>query len=486
MSSLTDVEALADNMDEPDFPLLMYLVYAVGIAGNADMVIMFPTIVVYVQSMEYSYIFYGIAAASYNIAQALSAPLLQKWSNTHSIKESLLFCSFASFVGNLLYTLSKGRFAFLVIGRLIAGIGGGALFSTHLYISQLSKSGPVREKRIATYNLMASITQIVVPGIGMIGSLIDKDRSSTINEFVFPAFFMLLVFGVLFLIQCVHFKITYINDEPYYPPLIREFYFGNDQSQETPINLEGSIMLLISFFVIFSYWTFVAAVFPYGIHHYQWSVRRGYVFFISIGIISAMTFVCLRLMRQKINPAKIFTSTLVFTSIGSFSIFLIDSSNIIHEVQIYIAILFIGCSFFLNKITGPDLFSKIVNKNQEELGWFFAIHCLARCTGPFAGAIIVDHGLKFTGVVINFLVLVTMFVLVMYPFELVFPRYKFSLDNPTNTKTVGLKVPLLTYDNVDNVEPSWIKKDRKKPSKGKTSNKEALSADEIERNNFFN
>lgn len=311
-----------------------------------------------------------------------------------------------STVGNWLYFSVKSDPFLLVAARLLAGIGGANYWVGFAYLTSVSKRGLDRDSRIMAYNWITQVAQVVAPLVGLIGVSFSKyTLDITFNSYKIPPFILAILFTLTLLLQLYHFL--------FLPRLDSDYIYSMSIHDGSLYNYSGNsflrrgtmVLLLMYFITLFSYWSVVAAIFPYSTQELGWSLSLAYAYFVVLGVIFAVAYALLKKLSNYIPDHKLLFVGQVSLGLGcilSGTALTSEISEFARNVQVYISAIFIGVGFSFGSNLCPKIFAHATGVQSENLGlrmgYWYGVAAAARGAGPLIGAFVEDQsGIKAVG-----------------------------------------------------------------------------------------
>ena len=412
---------LLDRIPSP----LVSFVFLMGFLSALDMTIIFPSLASYFNKLGASQLYYGIVAGSYNFGQILSAPILGWWTDYRSMKEVLLFCSFASAAGNLIYFFGDEQHLFLlVVGRVVSGLGGGCVMVAYAHIARVTSKKEERNEKLSTYAWVVRLGQIIGPSIGALATL-NSDRN-LISVYTLPALINLCIFGTLFIGQVYHFVLTHqnVSSQMYHTFLDPMEDPGLLDEQYSFLKPELLVLLVVFYAHTISYWSYMAAVVPFLESQYGYSLEQSYLYFLFIGAMLAISFGIFLVLSRLLSAPKILIFSLLCSALGLGCAFNFSSDGVgQYQLGTSTALLVIG--YCTGTILIPAMYNTLIGIKMENLGFrqsgWFAFLSIAMVIGPFWGAVasILDPAemvlVSWSGLVMLLLTIVVLLFVPIHP-----------------------------------------------------------------------
>eukprot|EP00455_Lapot_gusevi_P049903 TRINITY_DN7156_c0_g1_i5.p1 TRINITY_DN7156_c0_g1~~TRINITY_DN7156_c0_g1_i5.p1 ORF type:complete len:319 (-),score=31.08 TRINITY_DN7156_c0_g1_i5:70-1026(-) len=302
---------------------------------------------------------------------------------------------------------------------------------------------------------------IIAPGVGVLSSTYELDWTLPFNQYTIPPFIMVCVFGLLFLIQTVHYVCTRAENhlETYQLYRMRgsESMSGSGNARHstwflnspTVLSKDAMILLFVYFTLVFVYWSFLAAVVPFVQDNYHFTLQQAYIYFLYIGIIFAGSFGFYQVIKSRLSQLQLVMLCLLVACLGLVFVFEVSDSGIA-EWQLIVATTLLVSGFCIGAILLPLLYASLIGVKMENLGlqssWFFAAVSLGMAVAPLWGATAYNSfSLNVLCVVSILLLLICIIVILLRP-----PHTNQSSgpSNPSSSNQPGvfnqLKQPFLS------------------------------------------
>ncbi len=346
---------------------------------------------------------YGLTFGSYDLTALIAAPILGILSDRYSVFKILFVCCFLiNAAGNLIYafTFLADRWWMMLVARLVAGFGAGALGLGSSYITKTTTLDQ-RQKKMVTYRVSQSVARMVGPFVGYIflGLPLVSSNSSTalkiFNWYTIPGWVaflsvILLSFGFMYMFvdpseENEHIVKSIEKEDGATPERKREFI---------TFSIIWMTLVLVATFLQFGYYSNLFALFAGQYHaigdqYDQWKV------FIGVGagaLFSSFLYRTGIKVLPKVFDERIIT---VATSWLQIAIYLLiipydGSTSVPPEATFYASTVIFGLEVVMFNPAVETIFSKKITQYQDVvgenvakiLGVFYMFHAAGRFAGP--------------------------------------------------------------------------------------------------------
>jgi MFS family permease len=346
---------------------------------------------------------YGLTFGSYDLTALIAAPILGILSDRYSVFKILFVCCFLiNAAGNLIYafTFLADRWWMMLVARLVAGFGAGALGLGSSYITKTTTLDQ-RQKKMVTYRVSQSVARMVGPFVGYIFlglPLVSSNSSTALKIFnwytipVWVAFLsvILLSFGFMYMFvdpseENEHIVKSIEKEDGATPERKREFI---------TFSIIWMTLVLVATFLQFGYYSNLFALFAGQYHaigdkYDQWKV------FIGVGagaLFSSFLYRTGIKVLPKVFDERIIT---VATSWLQIAIYLLiipydGSTSVPPEATFYASTVIFGLEVVMFNPAVETIFSKKITQYQDVvgenvakiLGVFYMFHAAGRFAGP--------------------------------------------------------------------------------------------------------
>ena len=345
---------------------------------------------------------YGFTFGSYDLAALIAAPILGILSDKYSIFKILFMaCFLVNAAGNLIYAFSflEGHWWMLLLARLVAGLGAGALGLGSSYITKTTTIEE-RQTRMVSYRISQAFARMVGPFVGYIflGLPAVNSSSSTalkvFNWYTIPgwvAFFSVLALSVMFMYMFV--DPTEENEH-----IVKRVDKDSDSTPERKKEFVVFCVIWMSLVFVatllqFGYYANLFAVFAGQYHAIQDQFDQWKVF---VGVGAGAAFGSLYKIGIKTYP-KIFDERIltIATSWVQIAIYLLiipydGSASVPPEATFYASTVLFGLEVVMFNPAVETVFSKKATQYQDvvgenvakTLGVFYMVHAAGRFAGP--------------------------------------------------------------------------------------------------------
>jgi MFS family permease len=380
---------------------LLTLVFVLAALSSADLSVIVPSLSAYVTSLGGGVVSYGLILAAFNVGEVLATPLWSYWVDRRSVLVMLTLCVSLSACGGLMYFLADHSLVLMGVGRLVAGFGAANTVVAYSTITRVSRPDGERQFRMSLFTWMTRTMQVVGPGIGLVGVHLTGDSVGDVrvNEYNFAILVLIVAYGA-FLLVALFFVVAAIHNSSF-ERLPRSLATDSDV-QAGRLDLESGslvngrslVLLLVYFVLIAAYWSFAAAVFPFGHDRLHWHLSRSYYFFIFLGCVFLAAFALLKLLHRCLDDFPLLVAALALSLCGSLALLRFGTAIGTAQVAVSGGLLVTGLCF--GSVIVPSLVAEMAGLQVERLGsrmsWFFAITSLARTAGPLYGALLIRYG----------------------------------------------------------------------------------------------
>ena len=346
---------------------------------------------------------YGFTFGSYDLTALIAAPILGILSDKYSIFKILfVLCFLINAAGNLIYsfTFLADRWWMMLLARLVAGFGAGALGLGSSYVTKTTTIDQ-RQKRMVSYRVSQAVARMIGPFVGYIflGLPLVSSNSSTalkvFNWYTIPgwvAFFSVLVLSVAFMFMFVD---PTEENEHIVKRVEKEGEATPERKKEfLRFAIIWMTLVLIATFLQFGYYANLFALFAGQYHaiqdqYDQWKV------FIGVGAGALFSSVLYRTgikVLPKVFDERILT---IATSWIQIAIYLLiipydGSTSVPAEATFYASTVIFGLEVVIFNPAVETVFSKKISQYQDVvgenvakiLGLFYMFHAAGRFAGP--------------------------------------------------------------------------------------------------------
>jgi len=379
------VESQAISISMADTKRAMIMLSITIFLQSCGFSIVLPTLYSFLHSEGASVFFLGVIMSLYSFAQFLASPALGFWSNHRSTQEALVVSLVISAAGNFLYGFAvvlPGPIWFILIARIIVGIGAGNVSVCRAYVSHMT----TMENRTAYMALMSAAQGLGFafgPGMGFCLSYLDfKIVGIPVNEFTAVGY----VSALLLLIDMF---IMLIVGTP--EPKHAHADSTADDFKFSKLELVPVIVTIANFFII----TGIFAVFETMLtvvtsKDFDWGSKINGLLFVAAALISLVTFVLISTFLSK----KFSDGLLLIVSWCILIVALGMMANVEPlEPDLPVWQFLVGA--FLLSIGYPmcssvifSLYSKVLHPRAQgtKMGWLTAAGSLSRMLMPLWGS----------------------------------------------------------------------------------------------------
>lgn len=144
----------------------LWVLFLMAVFTNIDIGVVLPSLFTILGSRPLSY---GLTIGAFGIGQLLAGPVARAWGE-RPLREVLLVASLTSAAGNWIYILlgTQGTWEFLLIGRVVAGMGSSYILIAGLSITRLSPRGPSTQKRLDWFRMLTLSARLFGALLGLL------------------------------------------------------------------------------------------------------------------------------------------------------------------------------------------------------------------------------------------------------------------------------------------------------------------------------
>ena len=379
--------------------------------------------------------YYGWIASAFAIAALVGAPIFGAWSDRRGAKEAVVVGCLLMAVGNVVYFLRLQELHWLLIARIISGLGSASRVACLGYISKTTE-GSTRGAKIGKFYQYGFLGMVLGPALGSAFSALKYEpvkllsfgpqNSPALISFVFDIIICFIIGRSLKPISAELLDLQKNNAE-----------IGKSEDivvRKSSLPCGNYVLIFTQFALMLCISTFETLVIPMLSKRFDWGQQDGTLILMAIGLLiipfNALA-VCLKgprcncrdhvvaflgvslflfgiLFSLDWNPLLSGCSLLNVSQVPphcprDITVFS-DAENIAFE---FVSTFFVALGFTFAFVTLPGLFVHIIiTKGGEhmipKIGKYMALLSIAGSVAKVYGPLIIGYGLRFTS---NLLVL---------------------------------------------------------------------------------
>ncbi len=348
--------------------LLIFLTVFIDLLGFGILIPILPTFATKVLHVDETAI--GIAIAIYSFVQFLFNPIFGKLSDKHGRKPVITFCLFLNAIGYIIFAFTHTYFI-LLVGRIIAGIGGSSVSVAQAYIADVT----TKEDRAKGMGLIGAAFGLGFVFGPLMGGILSK-YGYEITGFASAAFSTAAFLLTIFALPESHHK---RNKEI----KIGKKLFDTDAFKKILSSPDLGTLVIINFIQTFSiaitYMTF--ALLGYKVYGFS-DMQNGLVLGI-VGLVGAIVQGGLiRILSKHISDLKLVVLGSIFMALG---LGLLPFGGNLLGISLIAVILALGTGVL--QPTLLSIISKVATENNQgiTLGVNQSFSAFARVLGPLWG-----------------------------------------------------------------------------------------------------
>ena len=118
-----------------------FIIFFLNFLTGIEYAVILPTALQYLKKYGGDQLELGLCLSAYSFSSLFSSPILGKWSDkTNNTKIIMLFANLFQIAGNAMYFMGYST-AFIISGRLVAGVGLGVISCTFADVIKTTEIG---------------------------------------------------------------------------------------------------------------------------------------------------------------------------------------------------------------------------------------------------------------------------------------------------------------------------------------------------------
>lgn len=351
---------------------------------GAEYAVILPTLNDYLRSMDADNTFLGVVLASFSFAGLITAPIYGYITDKMgTAKASIVVGNLLEIIGNFMYFVGSNKY-FILGGRIIAGLGSGAMSSI---MGTLSKATSERE-RTSSFAMLLMLRQfglIIAPGFNAFLYKLDFMLGPfKVNAESSPGLFMVLLWAVNTLMFLLLYSDRHTRTEE--SDVATTHSDSQSDVAHVEINVSTSrwaiflreevvLLLAVAFFSSFVQTGVEAALTPLTLMYFNWHGLLNSYLLLGAGLVVLLCFGCVTILSKRLDDRVLLLGGCITLAIGygSFMVMelylrftwneLVTPSWLLPVLGIIMFVWIIGICFVV--IPNISLFSKLTKRETQ-------------------------------------------------------------------------------------------------------------------------
>lgn len=351
---------------------------------GAEYAVILPTLNDYLRSMDADNTFLGVVLASFSFAGLITAPIYGYITDKMgTAKASIIVGNILEVVGNFMYFVGRNKY-FVLGGRIIAGLGSGAMSSIMGTLSRATSE----KQRTSSFAILLMLRQfglIIAPGFNaFLYKLNFKLGPFDVNAESSPGLFMVLLWTINTLMFLFLYSDRHTRGEE------NDVATPNNDSQtdisQVEMNISRSrwraflreevvLLLAVAFFSSFVQTGVEAALTPLTLMYFDWHGLLNSYLLLGAGFVVLLAFGCVTILSKRFDDRALLLSGCVALALGYGSFMalelelsytwdeLVTPSWLLPVLAIIMFIWIVGICFVV--IPNISLFSKLTKRETQ-------------------------------------------------------------------------------------------------------------------------
>lgn len=272
----------------------LWILFLLAMFTNIDIGIVFPSLFSLL-AVKYNALSYGLTVGAFGIGQLIAGPVARSWAE-RPLRELLLVASLVSAAGNWIFIFlgQQDTWEFLLIGRVVAGMGSSYILTAGLSITRLSPRGVSGRMRLGWFRMLTLSSRLFGALLGLLLVQVNPSppysftvggRTIVVDPTNGGIFILACLFTLMFFIQAFYFGCASSRAPRDYTFLDAE---GEEEAGSVDLGASGrthtsshapsSLWFAVLYgSTVFGAWLGSTMFFPFVAGRYGWGLKEQYI-----------------------------------------------------------------------------------------------------------------------------------------------------------------------------------------------------------------